>query len=177
MSLHQTTLRSATPFRIPDNTTTYSSSESGQSTRGRLNAEVSATAGGCLTARLLSSLLVVVAGAGVASADAEVQAEAAGGLSTLTLLGDGEREDDSDRLIVVGGVGDHGPTRGGGGGRTRRELFGFVVVVFRLGGGGRARNDRGTPEQLVSGRNDPACFLWSYLLYRSLLLLRASRRN
>jgi len=91
--------------------------------------------------------LVVVAGAGVASADAEVQAEAAGGLSTLTLFRGGEQEDDSDLLIVVGGVGDDGPTRGEGGGRTRGELFGSVVVVFRPGEGGRARTDRGTPEQ------------------------------
>ena len=73
--------------------------------------------------------------------DAETEVQAAGGFSTLTLFGGGEREDDSDLLIVVRGVGDDGLTRGEGGGRTRGELFGLVVVVFGLGIGGRARDD------------------------------------
>lgn len=94
----------------------------------------------------------MVVGAGVASADAEVEAEAAGGLSILIFLGDGEREEDSDRLIVVPGVGDDGSTRGEGDGKTRGELFGLVVVVFGLGGGGRARDDRGTPEHSALGK-------------------------
>jgi len=83
--------------------------------------------------------------------DAESEVQAAVGLSNLILLEGGEREDDSDLLIVVEGAGDDGPTRGEGDGRTRGELFDLVVVVFGSGGGGRARNDRGTPEQSVGG--------------------------
>ena len=119
-----------------------------------------------MTAELLLLLLSMVVGVvervGAAAAEAKVEAEAeaeAGaeapeGLSILTLLGEGEPDDERKRLIVVEGVDEDGPTRGEGGRRSRGELLCSVAVVLRPGEGGRARNVEAAPEQLESGRID-----------------------